>query len=148
MNFKKWLLGGAEFTAPLANGGLTLLRVFAGLALAFGHGIRKFPPSEKFIESVGDLGFPLPTLFAWTATCSEFFCGLLLALGLLTRPAALFILFTMMVAAFLRHAGEPFSERELAFVYGSIALAFLFIGSGRYGMDALLRRQKLEHSNT
>jgi hypothetical protein len=35
MKVTRWLFGGSEFTAPVANIGLMVLRVFAGLALAF-----------------------------------------------------------------------------------------------------------------
>ena len=52
--------------------GLLGLRLFAGLALAFAHGRGKLPPSERFIAGAGDLGFPVPIVFAWAAALSEF----------------------------------------------------------------------------
>jgi putative oxidoreductase len=126
---------------PLPDLGLLVLRVFAGLALALAHGINKIPPSERFIGGVTDMGFPLPIIFAWAAGLSEFAGGILLALGLLTRPAAGFILVTMLVAAFIRQAGDPFGERELALLFGAVAALFIFAGSGRFGLDALLLRR-------
>jgi putative oxidoreductase len=48
----------------------------------------------------------------------------------------------MLAAAFLRHAADPFARKELALLYGFVALMFLLIGSGRYGIDALLRYRK------
>lgn len=87
------------------------------------------------------MGFPLPALFAWAAALSELGGGLLLAIGLLTRPAALTVLITMLVAAFVRNAGAPFGDRELALLYGIAALLFLLAGAGRYSLDAQLRRK-------
>lgn len=141
MNPKTILFGGDEFSGRFGNIGLALLRVFAGLALAFGHGIGKVPPSAGFVEGVGKLGFPAPGFFAWAAGLSEFAGGLLLAPGLLTRPAAFFILFTMLVAGFIRHAADPFAVKEKAFLYAFVALLFLLAGAGKYSLDALIRRK-------
>jgi len=41
-----------------ADLGLLLLRVVAGLSLAIGHGIGKFPPGQRFIDRIGNMGFP------------------------------------------------------------------------------------------
>jgi putative oxidoreductase len=142
MSIRKLLSSGAEIDSAFANVGLALLRMFSGLALAFGHGIAKIPPSEGFIEGVRNLGFPVAAFFAWAAASSEFFGGLLLAAGLLTRPAAFFILITMSVAAVLWHAADPFGVKEKALLFAFIALAFVLIGSGKYGIDSVFRRRK------
>lgn len=139
MQIKECLFSSAQINSNLANAGLTLLRVFTGLSLAFAHGIGKLPPSEQFIQGVAKLGFPMAGFFAWAAGVSEFFGSLLLAAGLLTRPAALFVMMTMAVAAFIRHAPDPYNVMEKALLYGFVALAFLLIGSGRYGLDAMIR---------
>ena len=119
--------------------GAAVLRVFVGLSLALAHGWGKMPPSDKFIEGVGDMGFPLPTVFAWSASLSELVGGVLLALGLLTWPAAFFVFVTMAVAAFVVHGNDPFQTRELALLYGAVALMFLFTGAGRFSVDRLIR---------
>lgn len=123
------------------DAGLLALRVLAGVALALAHGIGKLPPSARFVGGVAEMGFPVPGLFAWAAGLSEFAGGLLLALGLLTRPAAFVILVTMAVAAFIRQAGDPFGDRELALLYGSVALLYLLAGPGRLSLDAALVRR-------
>lgn len=142
MSIKELFLGGAKINNSFANFGLLILRVYAGLVLASQHGIGKIPPPEKFIHGVGELGFPLPGFFAWAAGCSEFFGGILLAVGLFTRPAAFFILITMLTAVFGRHAADPFNVKELALTYAFIALCFIFSGSGRYGIDAIIQRRR------
>ena len=135
------VLSGAVSRDAPADLGLTVLRIAAGLSLALGHGVRKLPPSSGFIERVGEMGFPAPELFAWGATAAELGGGLLLALGLLTRPAALLIALNMLVVTLLAHAGDPFGDRELGLLFGVIAFAFVFLGAGRYSLDALLRRR-------
>lgn len=122
----------------LAELAVTALRVFYGLALALGHGLSKLPPSERFVGGVGEMGFPAPTLFAWAAALSEFGGGLLVALGLFTRLGALGIAGTMAVAAFIRHAQDPFGDKELALVYFVVALVFLVRGAGKFSVDYLM----------
>ncbi len=136
---KRFLFGGAVIESIPANVGVAILRVFVGLSMALGHGLGKIPPSERFVTITGDLGFPVPEFFAWVAAFSEFGGGLLLALGLLTRPGAFFIWFTMLVAVFLQHAADPFSTKEMAFLYLVITGMFVVVGSGKYGVDTLIR---------
>ncbi len=136
----RWFLfGGAGGGSSTADLGLLLLRLFVGLSLAFAHGLGKLPPSERFLAGVEEMGFPLPVFFGWAAAVSEFGGGILIALGLLTRPAAFFVAVTMAVAAFIRQAGSPFGERELALLYGAAAVMLLLAGAGRYAIDARLR---------
>ena len=130
-----------RFPERAGDVGLLLLRLVAGLSLAFAHGIRKMPPSERFLATVTEMGFPFPVLFAWAAGMSEFVGGILLAIGLLTRPSALFIAFTMCVAAFIRHAPDPYAEKELPLVLAAVALMFVLNGAGRYSLDAILFRK-------
>lgn len=127
----------ADPGASHGDWGLLVLRVFAGLALALAHGIGKIPPSAGFVEGVAGMGFPAPLAFAWAAGLAESAGGLLLALGLFTRPAAFFILVNMLVASFLMQAGDPFLERELALLYAFVALFYMLAGPGRLSVDRL-----------
>lgn len=142
------LLFGSGDTSRLVDVGLLILRVGFGLALAFAHGLSKIPPSEGFVGATAALGFPLPTLFAWAAGLSEFVGGLLLAVGLLTRPAGVFIAITLGVAGFVQHAGDPFGDRELALAYFAVGVAFAVMGAGRYSADAAIRRRDPSHVYT
>ncbi len=51
------LFGGETGLSPLANAGLTLLRIFAGVSLALAHGTGKLPPAESFIDGTAKRGF-------------------------------------------------------------------------------------------
>ena len=137
---KKLLFSGIEnsLTTDLS---LALFRLFAGLSLALGHGIKKVPPSAGFIEHTGDLGFPFPEFFAYSAGLTEFAGALLLAIGLFTRPAAFFVAITMFVAGFINHANDPFGTAEKAYLYFAIAVLYLVLGSGRFSADSWARRR-------
>jgi len=139
---KQLVFGGAVIESTLANVGLTILRVFTGLSMAFAHGLGKVPPSERFVEGTANMGFPMPEFFAWGAGLSEFGGGLFLALGLFTRPSAFFLCCTMFVAGFIRHAADPFGGKEKALLFLAISLAFLLIGAGKYGVDAWVRSRR------
>jgi putative oxidoreductase len=115
-----------------------MLRVGIGVALAFAHGQGKMPPSGRFTAGVEEMGFPVPTVFAWAAAVSEFIGALLVAIGLATRPSALLAACTVGTALFIRHQGDPFADREKAFLYFVSLVAIVFIGAGRYSVDALI----------
>ncbi|ATB32081.1 DoxX family protein [Melittangium boletus] len=121
--------------------GWTLVRVVFGLTLALAHGLPKvMGDMSRFAAGVEQLGFPYPLFFAWCAALAEFLGGLLVALGLLTRPAALFAAFTMGVALY-RHRADPFGNMEMSILYLSVMLSALFTGGGPYSVDAKLRRR-------
>jgi putative oxidoreductase len=141
--------------------GLLILRL-AGIYLALGHGMGKIiglaSGQSRFPAGLAEMGFPLPTLFAWAAGLSEFAGGLALALGLFTRWAAAFAAFTMFVAGFVRHKAmsqllswlgvAPASEEslkawgnpELAVVYLLVCAAVSLVGPGRFSLDARMGR--------
>jgi putative oxidoreductase len=138
---KQILFGGESGLSPLANAGLTLLRIFTGVALALTHGAGKIPPADKFIESTGNMGFPLPAFFAWAAGFSELLGGACLALGLFTRLSSFFIACTMLTALLGVHLRDPFATQEKPFLYFFIAIAFLLKGSGDWSLDAFFRKK-------
>lgn len=137
----KFLFNGEVITSLYANSGLLILRIFAGIAIAWGHGIYKLPPSPGFVEAVSGMGFPAPTMFAWMSGLTEFFGGIFILTGFLTRPAALFLCLNMMTAAFIRHAGDPFSGKEKALLFLFIFLLFLLAGAGKYAVDNIIRKR-------
>lgn len=141
---RRLLFGGDGGASRLSDSGLLAFRVFVGLALAWGHGVSKLPPSEGFTAGVIEMGFPVARAFAWAAALAEFVGGHLLALGLLTRPAAFFAAVTMLVAAFVRQAGDPFADIEKALLFLAAAVLLMLAGAGRYSIDAVIRRRARE----
>ena len=137
MNWKK-LVFGADADA---NVGLLVLRVFIGGALLT-HGWGKmFGGLEQFTGFVASLGVPAPSVMAFLAAFAESFGAILLAIGLLTRPAAFLIVATMAVAVFGAHKGAAFSVQEAAWLYLVPALFFLLKGAGQWSLDALLSKK-------
>jgi putative oxidoreductase len=69
---------------------------------------------------------------------AEFFCGILILLGLFTRFAVVFTFVTMLVAYFVAHAADDFMVKMLPFVYIWLCIVIFILGSGRYSLDSLL----------
>ena len=138
MSLKSFLFSSKATATPAGDLGVLILRLCFGVALAFAHGQGKLPPSERFTSGVAEMGFPLPPFFAWAAAVSEFVGALLVAIGLATRPAAFLAACTVGTAFFLRHQGDAFETREKAFLYMTGFVAIMFIGAGRYSVDALI----------
>ncbi len=87
-----------------------------------------------------------PGLF-WAALvgATEFFGGLFLALGFLTRPAAVGIAILMAVAVFKVHLGSGFfwtnGGYEYPLLWGLIALALALRGGGELSLDRAIGRE-------
>ena len=134
----RWLrvaLGQAPVSPDVA---LLVLRVCFGLTMALQHGLGKFSRIESFGAKITGWGVPLGQLWALCAALSETVGALLIAVGLLARPAAGALLFTMSVAAFVAHGGDPFKKKELALAFWAVSLAVVIAGPGRYSVDAWL----------
>jgi putative oxidoreductase len=115
-----------------------VLRLLVGLMLAC-HGAQKI---LGWFARPGQTPEPLGTLMTiggWI----ELTCGLLIAIGLLTRPAAFLASGMMAVAYFMAHAGGAFfplvNHGELAVVYAWLFFFMFFYGPGRLSIDAMIR---------
>jgi putative oxidoreductase len=86
----------------------------------------------------------LPPL-SLTAGILEFFGGLLLLVGLFTRPVAFILSGMMAVAYFMAHAPDGFwpllNRGELAALYCFVFLYLSAAGGGPWSLDALRRRK-------
>ena len=90
--------------------------------------------------SMGNLGIDFaPTFWGFMAAFAEFFGGLLLALGLFFRITNFLLVFTMIVAAIVHLKGEDgFGGASHAIEAGILFFSLIFIGPGRYSLDAKL----------
>lgn len=99
---------------------------------------------EGFVGWLKSLGVPYAEIQARLAMASEIGGGILLALGLFTRPACLLLIFTMLVAARLGHRGAGYlitnapPGAEYTINLAVICLVFLLTGPGAASLDALL----------
>ena len=127
---------------PLA---LFLVRVATGLVV-FPHGYFKVMGGVAGLSAgLASKGVPAAPLFAWCATLAEFVGGLLMVLGLLTRPAAASVAFTLFVAWSTMHLGDlpnigakGGASFEYPFLLSITALAIALAGPGRYSLDAIV----------
>ena len=76
------------------------------------------------------------------AVFAEFFCSILVMLGIGTRLAVIPLMVTMSVAAFIAHGDDPFGRKELALMYLVSYAVLLLNGSGKFSVDQLLRKRK------
>ncbi len=121
------------------NAGLALLRIFTGAAMMT-HGIPKLLGGPDLWHKVGGvmsaIGVPGPAVFwGFMAALAEGVASLALLLGAATRASAAMVAFTMSVAAFVAHRGDPFAQRELALLYLAVTLMFALKGGGKYSVD-------------
>ncbi len=122
-------------TSNLKNDiGLALLRI-ASSAFLLTHGIPKF---QKMISGNFEFGDPIgigptPTLFL--AVLAEFVCPILIIIGFKTRWAAILPAITMLVAAAIAHATDPFGKKEKALLFLVIFVAIILLGPGKYSID-------------
>ncbi len=129
-----------------------ILRFFVGLAFCTVFE-KLFPregiwgPQDWFIQDVADMGFPLPLLFAWIAVLTEFVGGILLMLGLFTRPAALMNVIVTFVAAFIYHQGNIVKPGLTAFFFMIMCITILLLGAGKYSLDFLIHKKMLREQS-
>jgi putative oxidoreductase len=121
---------------------VALLRVVAGfLFVSFSTG--KFFDHAAEAADFDRYGVPLPDVAVYAVGTTELICGLLLVVGLLTRPAAGLIALTMIgaIATAGRVDGGSF-HLGVAPTMLVVMLLLLWVGSGRPAVDALLVRRR------
>ena len=126
------------------------LRIPVGVIL-FAHGAQKLfgwfggyglTGTAGFMDSIGlSPGY----LMALLAGSAEFFGGIFLILGLLTRPTAFVSAFTMLVAIFSVHIGNGLFMSNGGIEFGlalfAITASLIFSGGGRLSLDSFVRKQ-------
>lgn len=119
---------------------LLILRSTAGAFMLFAHGL----PKLKSLIFSKEINFPdplsigsMPSLLL--TSFSEFFCSLLLILGLFTRASLIPLIVTMLVAAFVHHAEDPFSQKEKALLFLMIYIFLFLTGPGKYSLGRIMR---------
>jgi putative oxidoreductase len=123
-----------------------MVRVVTGLLL-IPHGYMKLFGGglDGTIGFLSQLGFEPAAFWGWLIALLEFFGGILLAVGFLTRIVAGMVFGFMAVAAFGVHWGNGFFWTDGGFEYplmwGVVALAILFRGGGMLSVDRRLSRE-------
>jgi putative oxidoreductase len=138
------LAGLYESVAPYSY---SIIRFIAGAILVY-HGYGKL--FGGIIQGVADhvaapLGLPMPLAWAYFLGGLEFFGGIALAAGFLTRPLAALVFGLMAVAVLQVHLPLGFFWTDGGFEYplfwAVAALSFAIRGGGHYSLDALIGRE-------
>jgi len=129
-----------KLTSPLSLNtdlaSLVLRLLFGGIFMY--HGYPKFTGYSQMVEMFGDpigIGNELSVILVIFA---EFFCGLFILFGFLTRFSVIPVFTTMLVAFFVAHGKDEFTMKMLPFVYMFLCVVLFILGSGRYSIDELL----------
>lgn len=115
---------------------LSVMRIMSAL-LFLEHGTQKlfnFPAAAEAMTL---------SPMMWVQALIELIGGVLLALGLFTRPVAFILSGNMAVAYFMAHAPQSFfpilNGGDAAILYCFVFLYFFFAGPGPWSMDAARR---------
>jgi putative oxidoreductase len=131
--------------SALDDAGKLVLRLSVGILMLL-HGIKKIGSGvDGIVGMVAKTG--LPGQFGYLVYVGEVLAPLLVIVGLWTRPAALLVAATMVVAVWLAHMKELFVltgtggwalELQGLFLFGALAIALL--GAGRYSVGGVQGR--------
>lgn len=129
--------------------GLFILRIIIGIVF-MAHGSQKLfglfggGGLEGTAKFMGSLGLEPAYFMALLSGSGEFFGGLLLVLGLLTRFGALNTFMVSLVAFLSVHISKGFFMSNGGFEYvlvlGAASLALLVEGGGKYSIDKVLSK--------
>lgn len=117
---------------------LLWMRIGLGVLMIPTYGYGKLVNFEAKKDQFYDfLGIGGPASMA-LAIFAEFFCSILLILGLFTRLACIALIITMVVIVSV-HDWDLFNKHELAptFLVGYVAI--FLMGPGKYSLDALMQ---------
>ena len=126
---------------------LLAARLYWGWQL-FQSGVGKFQHIANVVDYFGSLGMPAPEITARMISGLELGGGILLFLGLASRPIALILTGNMLAAywlgdreAFLSFFSDPDKFQAAApFIYLCVSLVILAFGAGSLSLDGLISR--------
>lgn len=128
-----------DFLRPYSAQLLSVLRIMSGLLL-LQHGTTKYLsiPASKMSGAS-------PFTMSGAAGVIELVAGVLLVVGLFTRPAAFIASGMCAVAYFYAHAGSNFypllNGGELAALYAFVFLYLAAAGGGPLSLDRIIRKE-------
>lgn len=128
--------------------GLLILRLGIGLGFMLVHGWPKISGGPQLWAKLGgsmsNLGITFaPEFWGFMASFTEFAGGILLILGLFTRPAAFFLAFNMIVALTQHLTNlDPWNKVIYPIEMFSVFAAFIFLGAGKYSIDYLIHKSR------
>ncbi|MEM7434485.1 MAG: DoxX family protein [Myxococcota bacterium] len=127
----------------IADNGIFLLRVSVAIMM-LSHGVPKALDYEQHIATFPDPLNVGTEISAMLILFAEVGCSILLLIGLLGRFAAATLFVAMMVAAFVFHFPDPWSDKELPLLYAAIFACLTLTGPGSTSIDGWFARRVFE----
>lgn len=120
--------------------GLLILRIGIGIVFII-HGLPKLMGGMESWTQIGStmsivgINFA-PAFWGFMAAAAEVVGGLFIIIGLLQRPVALMLAFTMIIAVIMHvTGGDPFGIYSNALKGLIVFIALLITGPGKYSLD-------------
>lgn len=115
--------------------------------LAFGFHLLYYSwSSVTSFDASGDanwlasMGVPFPTLSAWAYLLTEFLGGIALIIGYKVRIFSIPLIVTFLVAYFMVHINDPYSDAYPALQMLAMSFFFLLSGSGKPSVDDWIKK--------
>lgn len=132
-----------RFLFPVKPDGWGISMLLLSLRILFGvllltHGIQKW---ANFSEMSGSFPDPMgvgSNISLGLAIFAEVACSIGFIFGAFYRLVLIPMIFTMGMAFFVIHAGDPFAAKELAFAYGMVYFIMFLAGPGKFSLDRML----------
>jgi len=126
----------------VVNGLILLIRLFVGISMLT-HGLPKLEKliANDKIEFMNFLGLG-SAISLVLVVFAEFLCSVFIILGFLTRFSAIPLMITMLIAFFVVHGSDPYSDKELSLLYFFFYLVIFTLGSGKFSLDYLFSKKE------
>ena len=114
-----------------------LLRLLVGGLFVY-YGYLKLASYNQILPKFGDIIGIGSKLSFHLVIFAELVCGFFVLIGFLTRLSIIPIFITMIVVYFIALAKDPFTVKQIAFMYLALSVIIFVLGSGKYSVDRLL----------
>jgi putative oxidoreductase len=121
-----------------------IARIILGSFLIF-HGKEVFDETlmNEYAKWESFKNFSSPSLVTYTGKAAELLEGILLVLGLLTRPAYLLVIATFTYITFFVGKGKFWYDDQHPFMFVLVAAILFFTGPGNWSLDSKLFKPSL-----
>ncbi|MFD2262190.1 DoxX family protein [Lacibacterium aquatile] len=128
--------------ATLANPAETLLRVVCG-ALLIVHGWPKIQNPTGAAGMVERIGFAPGEFWSVLLSISEFFSGIFLLIGFLTRPAAAVATIILLVTVYFHWivVSQGYAGSEKSILWAAVTIFFMIHGARTHSVDNALKKE-------
>lgn len=143
--YRKRLLNSL-FYEPVSSSAKSFVILLARIIFGFmflSHGIAKLHIYSEIPDTFPDPIGLGSTLSLWLVLFAEILCSIGFVLGALFRLCLIPMIFTMCIAVFVVHAGDPLDVKELSLMYLAIFALLFITGPGRFSIDGILKRMFL-----